>query len=128
MLAFAKRCEFFVKASNFLDNGAFEVLLYQSVPICDEFPVLWRMFYMSYEKVKQAANIRIGTKQATRMVELGKASEVFVAKDADPRITIKMVTLCAKLGVTVTHVDSMKLLGKACGIDVGAAVVAIVNE
>jgi large subunit ribosomal protein L7A len=86
------------------------------------------MFYMSYERVKQAANIGIGTKQATRMVELGKVSEVFVAKDADPRITIKMVTLCTKLGVTVTYVESMKLLGKACGIDVGAAVAAVVNE
>jgi large subunit ribosomal protein L7A len=83
---------------------------------------------MSYDKVKQAANISIGIKQTTRMVELGKAAEVFVAKDADPRITIKMVTLCKKIGTTVTYVDSLKLLGKACGIDVGAAVAAIVNE
>ncbi|MFE5324603.1 ribosomal L7Ae/L30e/S12e/Gadd45 family protein [Paenibacillus sp. NPDC056579] len=83
---------------------------------------------MSYEKVKQAANISIGTKQATRMVELGKASEVFVANDADPRITIKMVNLCKKMGVKVTYVDSMKLLGKACGIEVGAAMAAVVDE
>ncbi len=83
---------------------------------------------MSYEKVKQATNISIGMKQATRMVELGKASEVFVAKDADPRITMKMVSLCKKMGVQVTYVDSMKMLGKACGIEVGAAVAAVVNE
>lgn len=83
---------------------------------------------MSYEKVKQAANISIGTKQAMRMVELGKASEVFVADDADPRITIKMVNLCKKMGVKVTYVDSMKLLGKACGIEVGAAMAAVVDE
>lgn len=83
---------------------------------------------MSYEKVKQATNISIGIKQTTRMVELGKSTEVFIAKDADPRITIKMVALCEKMGVTVTCVNSLKLLGKACGIDVGAAVAAIVNE
>lgn len=53
---------------------------------------------MSYDKVKQAENISIGTKQTTRMVELGKASEVFVAKDADPRITAKIVNLCKKMG------------------------------
>lgn len=83
---------------------------------------------MSYEKVKQAAKISIGTKQTTKMVELGKAAEVFVAKDADPRITAKIVNLCKKSGVQVTYVDSMKQLGKACGIEVGAAAVAAVNE
>ncbi|CAG7647469.1 Ribosome-associated protein L7Ae-like protein [Paenibacillus solanacearum] len=83
---------------------------------------------MSYDKVKQAAKITIGTKHATRTVEQGIASEVFVAKDADPRITIKMVNLCKKMGVKVTYVDSMKLLGKACGIEVGAAMAAVVNE
>jgi large subunit ribosomal protein L7A len=83
---------------------------------------------MSYEKVKQAAKLCIGTKQATKSVETGKAVEVFVAKDADPRITSKMVNLCKKMGVKVTYVDSMKMLGKACGIEVGAAMAAVVNE
>lgn len=82
---------------------------------------------MSYEKVKQAAKIIIGTKQAMKVVEQGAATEVFIAKDADPRITVKIVNLCNKTEVNVTYVDSMRLLGKACGIDVGAAVVAVVN-
>ncbi|WJH36407.1 ribosomal L7Ae/L30e/S12e/Gadd45 family protein [Paenibacillus aurantius] len=83
---------------------------------------------MPLDKVKQAGKLSVGTKQATRMVELGKASEMFVAKDADPRITTKIVNLCRKCGVKVTYVDSMKQLGKACGIEVGAAVAAVANE
>jgi large subunit ribosomal protein L7A len=83
---------------------------------------------MSYDKVKQAKNVCIGTKKATRMIELGLATEVFIAIDADPRLTIRMVNLCKKMDVQVTYVDSMKLLGKACGIEVGAAVAAVVNE
>lgn len=83
---------------------------------------------MSYDKVKQANHLIVGTKQATRMVELGRAEEVIIAKDADPRITTKMVNLCKKMGVKVTYVDSMKMLGKACGIEVGAAMAAVVNE
>jgi large subunit ribosomal protein L7A len=83
---------------------------------------------MSYDKVKQAGKLQIGTKQATKAVESGVAAEVFIAKDADPRITNKMVNLCRKLGVQVTYVDSMKQLGKACGIEVGAAIAAVVNE
>ncbi|GLI10387.1 ribosome-associated protein L7Ae-like [Paenibacillus tyrfis] len=83
---------------------------------------------MSYDRVKQAAKLTIGTKQAMKTVEQSQATEVFIAKDADPRITIKIVNLCKKCGVKVTYVDSMKMLGKACGIDVGAAVAAVVNE
>lgn len=83
---------------------------------------------MSYDKVQQYGKLSIGTKQATRMVELGKAVEVFVAKDADPRITHKIINLCNKSGVTVTYVDSMKQLGKACGIEVGAAMAAAIEE
>ncbi|UJF33677.1 ribosomal L7Ae/L30e/S12e/Gadd45 family protein [Paenibacillus hexagrammi] len=83
---------------------------------------------MSYDKVKQAKSISIGTKKATKMVEQGKAVEVIVAKDADPRLTIKLVALCKRMEIPIAYVDSMKLLGKACGIDVGAAVAAVVNE
>lgn len=83
---------------------------------------------MSYEKVLQSGKLSIGTKQTLRTVELGKATEVYVAKDADPRITIRIINLSRKMGVKVTYVDSMKQLGKACGIEVGAAMAAIVNE
>ncbi|MEX2459972.1 MAG: ribosomal L7Ae/L30e/S12e/Gadd45 family protein [Paenibacillaceae bacterium] len=83
---------------------------------------------MTYEKVKQADKISIGTKQATKVIEAGQAQEVFIAKDADLRVTSKVIALCKKMSVQVTYVDSMKLLGKVCGIEVGAAIVAVVNE
>jgi large subunit ribosomal protein L7A len=83
---------------------------------------------LPYEKVKQADKISIGTKQATKVIEAGQAQEVFVAKDADPRITGKVIALCKKMDVKVTYIDSMKLLGKTCGIEVGAAIAAVVNE
>ncbi len=83
---------------------------------------------MSYEKALQAGHVIIGTKQTTRMVEQGKTSEVYVAKDADPRLTTKIVHLCKKMGVKVIFVDTMKQLGKACGIEVGAAMAAVINE
>jgi len=83
---------------------------------------------MSYEIVKLANSRCVGTKKVTKTVEQGKAIEVFVSKDADPRLTINLVALCTQKGVPVTYVDSMKMLGKACGIEVGAAVAAVVNE
>ncbi|PDO11413.1 MAG: ribosomal protein L7Ae-like protein [Candidatus Reconcilbacillus cellulovorans] len=83
---------------------------------------------MPLGKEKLTGKLRIGTKQTSRLVESGKASEVFVAKDADPKVTGKVVDLCRQKGIPVTYVDSMKQLGKACGIEVGAAMAAIERE
>lgn len=80
---------------------------------------------MSYEKVEQAKSLTIGTKQTAKAVEQGLAEEVVVAKDADKRITSKIVALCNEKGIPVSYVESMRRLGKACGIEVGAAVTAI---
>lgn len=84
---------------------------------------------MSYEKVKQANHIIIGMKQTLKAVEQGMVKEVFIAKDADPRVTGKLVGICTEKKVPVEYVDSMRMLGKACGIEVGAATAAImINE
>jgi large subunit ribosomal protein L7A len=80
---------------------------------------------MSYEKVEQAKATVIGAKQTSRAIELGQISEVIVAKDADARLTGKVISLCQDKGLPVHYVDSMRRLGKACGIDVGAAVVGL---
>ena len=47
---------------------------------------------MSYEKVSQAKNLIIGTKQTVRALKSGQATEVFVALDADPQITKALFT------------------------------------
>lgn len=82
---------------------------------------------MTYDRVKLADNLVIGTKQTARAVEQGKVVEVIVSRDADMKITVRVLELCRRNGVTVTYVDSKRLLGKACGIEVGAAIVAIVD-
>ncbi|GIP24767.1 MULTISPECIES: ribosomal L7Ae/L30e/S12e/Gadd45 family protein [Paenibacillus] len=83
---------------------------------------------MSNDRGLQDAHVKIGAKQATKAVELGNAEEVYIAQDADPRVTSKIIGLCNKASIKLTYVDTMKELGKACGIEVGAAVVAIVKQ
>ncbi|OLO27180.1 ribosomal protein L7Ae-like protein [Alkalihalophilus pseudofirmus] len=80
---------------------------------------------MSYEKVTQAENVVIGTKQTIKALEQGNAIEVIIANDADARVIHKVQLLAQKKGVPITTVDSMKKLGKVCGIDVGAATVTL---
>lgn len=81
---------------------------------------------MSYEKVSQVqSRIIIGTKQTLKAMRNGEISEVYIADDADQQITQKVANLAEELNIPCEHVDSMKKLGTACGIDVGTSTVAI---
>ncbi|ADH97657.1 50S ribosomal protein L7ae-like protein [Salisediminibacterium selenitireducens] len=80
---------------------------------------------MSYEKVAQATNKVIGTKQTVKALEHQQVKELIVAEDADRHVLDKALQIASDSQVGISWVDSMKKLGKACGIDVGAAIVAI---
>lgn len=80
---------------------------------------------MSYDKVTQVTKIVIGTKQTLKALEEGTLQEVIIATDADRRVVQKVEAMAKKKNVPISFVDSMKKLGKACGIDVGAATVGI---
>ncbi|GLI84486.1 hypothetical protein ANABIO32_21930 [Rossellomorea marisflavi] len=82
---------------------------------------------MSYEKVSQAKDVIVGTKQAVKALKAGQVTEVVIAEDADPKVTANVLQTAIDLNVPYTKVDSMKKLGKSCGIDVGAAAVAIIQ-
>jgi len=71
---------------------------------------------------------KVGMKQTIKMLEQHRALEVYVAHDADPSMQGRIVQLCERMGVTVKQSESMKSLGVICGIDVGAATAAFVQE
>ncbi|WP_390355543.1 ribosomal L7Ae/L30e/S12e/Gadd45 family protein [Virgibacillus halophilus] len=81
---------------------------------------------MSYEKVLQVKTcVIIGTKQTLKAMKNDEVSSVFLAEDADIHIIQKVARLAEKLGIPCERVASMEKLGRACGIDVGAAAVAV---
>ena len=67
-----------------------------------------------------------GVKQTRRALQDGRAKALFLARDADPGLTEPLETMARERGVQVCWADSMRELGRACGIAVGAAVAAIV--
>lgn len=69
----------------------------------------------------------VGLKQSRKSVKDGRAVLAFVADDAEPRVIQPFVDLCAGHGVPVERVKSCEELGRACGIEVGAAVAVILN-
>lgn len=82
---------------------------------------------LSYEKVMQAKNVTIGTKQTLRALKADQVLEVFIAEDAEARVVNPVISLANEKQVPINKVDSMKKLGKACGIDVGVATAAILK-
>lgn len=82
---------------------------------------------MSYEKVSQAKEVIVGTKQTVKALKNGRVKEVFVAKDADLIVIQKVIQTATELQTPIYYVDSMKKLGKACDIEVGASAVAIIS-
>ena len=71
--------------------------------------------------------IVVGTKQLKKAVASGRARYVFLAENADPAITEPIEAMCLRLHIECTWVPSMLDLGKACGIEVGAAAAAAVH-
>lgn len=72
------------------------------------------------ESLKEGSKI-IGVKQTIKTVETDRARVVFIAKDADEKVTLDLKELCNKKSIEIIYVDSMKQLGRACGIEVRAS-------
>ena len=76
------------------------------------------------EELRQGPRVA-GVKQTARAVREGRALRVFLAHDADPRVTDPIADLCREKDVPVEREAGMKELGSACGIAVGSAAAAL---
>ena len=77
-------------------------------------------------ELKQGPKV-VGVKQTKRAINDGRAVRVFLAEDADPRVTDPIAVLCETQSIPVERVAQMKELGSACGIAVGSAVAALLQ-
>lgn len=78
-------------------------------------------------EVLKSGSKAIGIKQTLKAVESGTAKLVFIAKDADEKIIGNLKELCLSHGVSLEYIDTMKQLGKAVGIEVGASAVCLMK-
>jgi large subunit ribosomal protein L7A len=70
---------------------------------------------------------RVGVKQTIKALEKDSVALVYIAGDADRQVTAEVIALCLVKDVEICPVASRAELGNACGIDVGAAVVAVLK-
>lgn len=79
------------------------------------------------EKLKTGKKT-VGIKQSMKAVESGSVIVVFIAKDSDERVIAPIKEICSKKSVEIVYVDTMKQLGKYCGIEVGAAAACLLAD
>lgn len=67
----------------------------------------------------------VGAKQVKRALKESRVDKVYVAQDAEKRVTSGIVEHCNQMQIPIIYVRSMNKLGNACGIDINAAVAAL---
>ncbi|NMM63494.1 50S ribosomal protein L7ae-like protein [Clostridium sp. P21] len=70
----------------------------------------------------------VGVKQTIKAIKAGDVKIVYIAKDADDKFIQPIKLLVSEESLETVYVDSMKELGKLCGIDVGAATAAVLKD
>ncbi|WP_422484527.1 ribosomal L7Ae/L30e/S12e/Gadd45 family protein [Gudongella sp. DL1XJH-153] len=70
----------------------------------------------------------VGAKQVKRALSKSEVQTVFIARDAEKKVTEEIEDLCKSKEVVVQYIDTMEELGEACGIDINAAVAALLNK
>lgn len=70
----------------------------------------------------------IGAKQTLKAIKNGIAAAVYVAEDADQRVTKPIVEACLGSNIELFYIKTMHELGRMCDIDVGAATACMVKE
>lgn len=70
----------------------------------------------------------VGAKQALKAIQAEQVERVYLARDADEHVTGPIRRECVTRGINIVEVESMAELGKACSIEVGAAVASVVKS
>ena len=83
------------------------------IPECGSLPDLSKM------------KVVVGAKQLKKAVNAGCVRCVFLAENADPAVTEPLEVLCRNNHIQINWVSRMEDLGRACGIEVGAAAAAV---
>ena len=72
-------------------------------------------------------HVIVGAKQLKKALRSGRVRQVYLAENADPAVTEPLALACNENCIPVAWIRSMSELGRACGIEVGAATAAVVE-
>lgn len=70
----------------------------------------------------------VGIKQSIKAIKSGEAKAVYAALDADTKLIEPVVKLANENSLDIHYINTMKDLGRLCGIDVGAATAVLFKD
>ena len=80
------------------------------------------------EIAKNTGKIKIGTNEATKAIERGVAKLIVAAMDTQPKeVIMHLSPLCNEKKIPYAEVKSKQELGRAAGINVPSAAIAIIE-
>jgi len=71
--------------------------------------------------------IVIGIRQSMKAIVSGEVKYLIVAQDAETKVLDGILTEASNRNIELKNAPSMISLGKTAGIDVGSAVIAVLN-
>ncbi|AJD28016.1 MULTISPECIES: ribosomal L7Ae/L30e/S12e/Gadd45 family protein [Clostridium] len=69
----------------------------------------------------------VGVKQTVKALKNNTVKALYVSKDADESLIKPLIELAEENSIDIIKVDTMKELGRLCGIDVSAATAALLK-
>lgn len=72
--------------------------------------------------------LKTGFKEVLKLIANAKAEKVFIAEDLNPSMKDKLLAEIAKNPCEISYAESMKELGSAAGISVGASCAAVIKH
>lgn len=79
-------------------------------------------------KELQTSGKLVGLKQSKKAIKEGLVAHAYIAEDAEDHVKKPFVELCEENDVPFTVVESMKMLGEACKIDVSTAAAVLLKQ
>ena len=87
-------------------------------------PNSFRWGVVMYE-LKSSQKRIVGLKQTLKAIANNSLLRVYLAKDADNYIIQSVLSACSGKNLEIVYIDTMKELGEACGIEIGASTAGI---
>lgn len=69
----------------------------------------------------------VGTKQTLRVLENDTAKVLYVAKNAQKQVTLRVIELAESKNIPIVFVDTMEELAQACDVEVKTATAALIK-
>jgi large subunit ribosomal protein L7A len=83
---------------------------------------------MPLGNLSKAGKKAVGSKQTLKLLARHQVKTVYLAKDAEKRVVDPIIQICTEKSVPIVYAENMLVLGRACGIDVGCAAAAVIEQ